>query len=255
MTAPFTHSQYRDLLATALGSGYQFSGFEQLRDSLPDAPACLLRHDCDNDLVAAAEMASIEAAIGVRSTYFLMLRSALYNLLSLPNLELAGQIVSQGHWIGLHFDERRLPGATGPELAAAADRERAILEGELGVPVRSLSLHQPGERALSGEYRFNCVNTYDKRDMAGLEYLSDSNTVWREDPIEAFRARRHPRLQLLVHPEWWTSHAMPVQAKWRRMLRNNFELMQTSLLERERAYEGRLAISFRRAPGKGKRMR
>jgi hypothetical protein len=69
--------------------------------------------------------------------------------------------------------------------------------------------------------------------------------IWQEVcPSEFFRARRHPRLQLLLHPEWWTAEEMPIEQKWMRMLHNNFALMQGSLLERERAYRQDLDVAF-----------
>ncbi|SRR6266550_8373641 len=246
MRPHFTHASYRELLAAAESSGYSAHGFGELPQPNMPTPALLLRHDCDNDLVAASAMAQIEAEVGVRSTYFLMIRSALYNLLSLPNLRLAHQIADCGHWIGLHFDEAGVAGVPADAVAAAVDRERSLLGIELGIDIDAVSLHQPTQRALDGEYRLNCVNTYDRTDTAGFEYLSDSNTIWKEDPFEVFRTRRYPRLQLLIHPEWWTKRAMTVTAKWERMLKHNFELMQTSMLEREGAYTEPLAIGFRR---------
>jgi hypothetical protein len=246
MTPPFTHSNYRELLAAAKASGYTAHGFGELPQPNVPAPALLLRHDCDNDLVAAAAMAEIEAEAGVRSTYFLMLRSALYNLLALPNLRLARQIADRGHWIGLHFDEATVVEASADDVAVAVDRERVLLGTELGVDIAAVSFHQPTLRALDGTYRLNCVNTYDPGDMAGFAYLSESNTIWKEDPFEVLRTRHHPRLQMLIHPEWWTERPMTVTGKWRRMLEHNFELMQGSMLEREGAYTEPLVMSFRR---------
>src|SRR4051794_40605096 len=87
---PFTHDAYREILEAALESGYQFISFPALAEHRRrNDLVCLLRHDCDNDLVAAVEIARIEEQLNVRSTYFLMLRSALYNLLSPTNMALA----------------------------------------------------------------------------------------------------------------------------------------------------------------------
>lgn len=244
--APFTHAYYRYLLQTALENGYGFIQFSALSDCRQgDHRVCLLRHDCDNDLVAAAALARIENEMGVQSTYFLLLRSAMYNLLSIPSAKLVREIVAQGHALGLHFDEHYYGETRAEEFAAHVDREREWLSAEFGVPVNGVSFHQPSPRVLNNQIKLNCPNTYDRQDMADLFYLSDSNTVWRRgSPVEFFRAREQPRVQLLLHPEWWTETECTVQEKWRQMLRHNFELMQESLLNREDAYTQRQQIEI-----------
>ncbi len=245
---PFTHGHYRYILQSALESNYTFMSFPALKEQGNDegSTVCLLRHDCDNDLTAAAAMARLEEEMGVRSTYFLMLRAAMYNLLSIPNAALVREIIGRGHWIGLHFDEHYYRGVTPQQLTVSVDRERAWLSDEFGVPVEVVSFHQPSSRVLDRQLTLNCINTYDPGDLQDVHYLSDSNTVWKEGcPSEVFRARRYRRLQLLLHPEWWTAEQQTVQEKWNLMLRNNFALMQQSLLDRERVYTQEQEIGFR----------
>jgi hypothetical protein len=244
--APFTHAHYRYILQSAVESGYAFIGFRDLdRYRQEGRLICLLRHDCDNDLTAAATIARLEEEMGVQSTYFLMLRSAVYNLLAEPNARLVREIVGRGHWIGLHFDEHFYPAATPEQLADLVDRERTWLAEEFGVPVEVVSFHQPSQRVLDKGVKLNCINTYDRDDLRDVYYLSDSNTVWKEGcPSDFFRAYRHPRLQLLLHPEWWTAEEQTVEEKWNQMLRNNFALIQQSLLSRERAYNHAQEIEF-----------
>jgi hypothetical protein len=246
---PFTHEHYEYLLSCALQSGYEFVGFSAMKDmNRDDQLACWLRHDCDNDLTAALAMALVEQRFGVRSTYFVMLRSAMYNIMSIPNSELVRDIIRSGHAIGLHFDEHRYPDATAEQLADQVDWERTTLSHEFGVPIEVVSFHQPSQRVLAGQFRIRCVNTYDRRDMKGVYYLSDSNTVWREgDPSRFFQERRQRKLQLLIHPEWWTGKPMTVREKWNQMLTNNFNIAQESLLRREKTYTQRQGIFIRLA--------
>jgi hypothetical protein len=243
----YTYDYYRFILRAAADNGYEFISFPELAGDVPTGTdrVCALRHDCDNDLTAAVLLARFEQEMGVRSTYFIMLRSAMYNLLARPNADLAREIIGRGHWIGLHFDEHFYPDCDPERLAELVDRERDWLAAELGVPVDVVSFHQPSAEVLANRVRLNCVNTYDRQRFADVHYLSDSNMIWQEAcPSELFRARRHPRLQLLLHPEWWTAEEMPIEQKWMRMLRNNFALMQRSLLERERAYRQELDVAF-----------
>ena len=88
MPAAFTYDEYRLMLQTALDNGYTFIAYPQLADYRNSGRAfCLLRHDCDNDLTASVLTAQVEAELGIQSTYFLMTRSAMYNLFSPPSVK------------------------------------------------------------------------------------------------------------------------------------------------------------------------
>jgi peptidoglycan/xylan/chitin deacetylase (PgdA/CDA1 family) len=250
MSAPaFTHARYRQLLRAAGAGGYRFAGFGELvAPAAADARLCLLRHDCDNDLVAAARLAEIEAEEEVRSTFFLMLRSALYNLLAPTGRDLVGRILEHGHWLGLHFDESVVDGEPDARVAELVDRERQVLREEFGQEIRVVSFHQPGRRILENRIKLSCLNTYDRQDMADVHYTSDSNLVFRGGEPEAlFAEGSHSRIQILIHPEWWTAEPMPLAAKWDRMLLDNLEVMQESLLRREDTYTERREITVRSA--------
>jgi hypothetical protein len=244
--APFTYDHYRYILRSAQENEYEFISFVDLGKYRQSGQrVCLLRHDCDNDLTAAAEIAAIEKEMGVRSTYFFMLRSAMYNLLAPPNAEKAREILRLGHWIGIHFDEHSYPGASATEISGHVNKERAWVTREFGATIDVISFHQPSPRVLQNEVKLNCINTYDREDMRDVYYLSDSNTVLNQGcPSEVFKSGRHTRLQLLLHPEWWTENEMTIDDKWNEMLRHNFELTQQSLLSRERAYLRRRTITF-----------
>jgi hypothetical protein len=243
MTAvPFTHGDYRLMLQAGRKAGYRFATFDQLDAMRDDTErACFLRHDCDNDLVAALALAEIEAEAGARSTYFIMVRSALYNVMA-PNVSaLVRKIVVLGHRLGLHFDEAPYRDLPADQISDAVEREKGWLVREFGQPIDVVSFHQPSARVLANEVRLRgCLNTYDKKDMASLHYLSDSNLRFRaQSPIECFEAGTHRLLHILLHPEWWTEEAMHLDEKWNRMLSNNVDLMQKSLLEREDTFNRR----------------
>ena len=243
---PFTHARYREMLRAGKAAGYRLAGFGDIAEMRRStAPACLLRHDCDNDLVAAARLSEIEAEEGVRATYFVMLRSAMYNVLAPTNAELVRRILASGHWLGLHFDESLVESVSDDRLVTIVDRERALLSEEFSCPVGAVSFHQPGRRILDNRVKFACVNTYDRQALSSFHYTSDSNLNFRGgDPIELFAAGPHARLHVLTHPEWWTETAMPLAEKWRHMLAHNLELAQTSLLQREATFTETLKVSL-----------
>lgn len=242
----FIYKYYRSILTSAVENGYEFISFPMLKDrSQMGQRLCLLRHDCDNDLTAAVKMARIEEEMGVRSTYFLMLRSPLYNLLSVPNTKLVWEIIQGGHWIGLHFDELFYRDSAPEQLTDYVERERRTLFYEFNVPIDVVSFHQPSERVLNNQIGLDCINTYDLRNMGKIFYSSDSNMTWKKGcPSKIFRSKKFSRIQLLVHPEWWTGKEMAIKQKWNHMLHHNFELIQLSLIQRENTYNFSQRIRF-----------
>lgn len=244
--APFTYEQYKYILKCGLESGYRFVGFPELKAPSDNSQfKCCLRHDCDNDLTAAANMAIIEKRMGVRSTYFIPLRSPMYNPMSCPNAELIGEVIRNGHEIGLHFDEHFYSDATSAQIVAAVDWERALLSREFRVQVQTVSFHQPSRRVLTNGLKIGCINAYSRSDLGNAYYVSDTNLTWRGDsPSKLLLERRHRTLQVLIHPEWWTRRQMATLQKWNRMLENNFETVQQSLLKREMTYKHRQRATF-----------
>ena len=246
--APYTSAYYDVLLETALRHGWSFVPFDRIGDADESRGerSCLLRHDCDNDLVAACKMSEAEARHGVKSTYFIMLRSALYNPLSLPGKRLIGEILSNGHWLGLHFDELPFADESPVAVAERVRNETEWLQDEFGVPVGAVSFHQPSGRILGNEIPVDVINTYDLRLFREIRYVSDSNLRFSEenDPLAVFADPGERILQLLIHPEWWTAEYMDASAKWRHMFRNNFRLMEADVADREDAYLTRHDVEF-----------
>lgn len=233
----FTLDAYQELLKTALTSGYSFLAFHDPERFGIDK-VCLLRHDIDADLGAAVELAKIEANLGVRATYFLMLRSPIYNLMGRENTRLAQQVVGLGHWLGLHYDEGFYPDQryTTEEWI---DLEAEILSNVFGQEIKVVSFHQPSEDVLSGKLRLNrFINTYDKNDLPEYFYISDSNMIWKHDPFDVFSHSLHPKLHLLIHPLWWntTTPNLPTQVVWNNALLSNLYRSQKQILATERAF-------------------
>jgi len=108
----FTYGAYRSLLALLRDEGYALRGYHDYED----APRCaILRHDIDNSLSQAVRLAELEAEEGVRSTWFVLLRTDFYNPASRAGAEALRYIRSLGHEVGLHFDEASYVPALGPE--------------------------------------------------------------------------------------------------------------------------------------------
>lgn len=215
---------YSGFLKLALQSGYKFLPFQE-KDEYKDSKFCLLRHDVDADLNAAYQMAKAEHALGIHSTYFLMLRSPVYNVLGRANSNYVQKIISLGHEIGLHYDEGYYPQGNS-DLNDLIEKESQIMFLAFGRKIKVVSFHQPGESVLNNTIQLNnFLNTYDKKQFEGIFYLSDSNMVWKnETPWDIFSKSLYNRVQLLIHPMWWVGKGNE----------NTFELWNKALLDNSR---------------------
>lgn len=232
----FLLSAYRQLLETGLSSGYAFLGFGDIGRE-PAPLSCLLRHDVDSELFGTRPMAELEHSLGIRATYFVMTRSTAYNLFSVEGLRAVERLLELGHRIGLHFMGELCEADSPARLAEKIRVEAAWLEREFGEKIEAVSFHQPSQAVLDGQVAVpNLVNTYNRVQMGDYFYLSDTNMLWRqENPREVFERRLHPRLQLLLHPMWWTASPLSVIDKWRAVLDLNRRAVIQHWLARERS--------------------
>lgn len=248
MAQIFSLSTYRDMLVGAKRAGYSFIDFAAIDGcSAPmmSGRQCLLRHDVDADLSAAFVMARVERELGISSTYFLMLRSPLYNLLGRHNHAVVEKILGLDHAIGLHYDQGfdLQRGLTPAQTAVGVEQEARWLESLFNTRIAAVSFHQPGPAVLEGEINTGTrINTYDRSRLAAFDYFSDSN---RQFPLAQLAgggiteavAEYAPRdLQLLIHPMWWVYDDNSTEAVWDRAIHSSLQTMQQQLLETERAY-------------------
>jgi hypothetical protein len=163
----------------------------------------ILRHDVDFSPEAALQMARFEAERGIRATYFLLLSSPHYNLLSEESRIVPRRLVELGHEVGLHYDVQAM--AAGGDLGEALRTEVQVLSALTGRPVFSIAMHNP---SLHGEDPFRTtapfINAYADRFTKDVAYHSDSCGAWRDSTYDALRTRAlPPRVQLLIHPFFW----------------------------------------------------
>jgi len=233
MEEKFSYKHYKEILKTGLKNDFSYKSFSEIASE--DEKQIFLRHDIDIDLGSALEIAKIEFELGIKSTFFLMLRSPIYNLFSRENNTLAKEIIGLGHEIGLHYDEGYYPFKL--DLNTLVENEVSILETALNTKISSVSFHQPSERVLQNKVKLNnFINTYDKEDMKGIEYLSDSNMNFRKDPIELINSGEFNKIQILTHPIWWGKELNSTEEIWDWGLYKTFERMERQILETERAY-------------------
>lgn len=197
---------YSDSLAKAKARGFSFVRFQ---DFLPGAPALprryiALRHDIDFAPGHSLEMAELEHAAGVASTFFVLVDGQFYNPLQSEVIRQIRQIHSLGHEIGLHFAVSSAVDADdiGKEVAFRLE----VLSAIAGATVRSFSQHDivnagfvavtlpPGHHA--------CVDASRAIRDHDLLYVSDSAMMWRRYTFET-ALDEDRNLCLLAHPHSW----------------------------------------------------
>jgi hypothetical protein len=114
-----------------------------------------------------------------------------------------------------------LRGREETELVDRVLGEVSWLEREFGVQIGAVSFHQPTREILERNLAIgDLVNTYNKLQLREYFYVSDTNMQWRHDhPLDMFSRQSHARIQLLIHPIWWTESPLAVTDKWLEALR------------------------------------
>jgi hypothetical protein len=231
----FELRSYEDLLRTGIEAGYKFVSFAKIGKEA-SVRSCLLRHDVDSELLGCGGMLDIEKSLGVTATYFLMVRSTAYNLFSVEATAMVARMLRDGHRIGLHFMGERCEGKSIAFIVEEVLRETRWLEQEFSIKADAVSFHQPTQAILDAQIAIpGLANTYNVSQMAPYFYVSDTNMTWRhEHPWDIFSRGLHERLQLLIHPMWWTPVPLETLDKWRNVLRNNQQAVIDHWQSRER---------------------
>lgn len=232
----FSPLGYRHFLEHIRNQGYGLATFDDLTgDQARQTKRCFMRHDLDVSLDFALEMARLEHSMGVRTTYFVMFRSPIYNLLSRHNSQQLQGLRRLGHQIGLHFDVSCAREPWQP-VESALRFELNALEFMLGEKVTAFSLHQPTQAVIEQQIEVpGVLNAYHPGHLRGIRYLSDSNRNWRgKDPLLELTASENS-IQILTHPIWWMC-TNAIADCWDAAVLANFVNAQRQLLATEDTY-------------------
>lgn len=195
----FTYSSYEGLVKTLQEANYTFVDYHDYNAY----PRCvILRHDIDNSIDKSVKLAELEAELGVKSTYFVLLTSDFYNPSSKKSIDGLFKIQKLGHEIGLHFDEMAYDELK--SVPKAIIREVDILSDIIGTPVTTVSMHRPSQQTLNADYKMpGMINSYGKTFFNDFKYLSDSRRRWREPVLDIIKNGQYDRLHILTHAIWY----------------------------------------------------
>jgi hypothetical protein len=227
MTIEFTLAGYRKLVYAILAKGYKIKSFSETQSARRHL---ILRHDIDQCLNSAARLAALEAAEGWHASYFVLLRSEMYNPFSPAGVRALQEICAGGHEIGLHLDAA-LYGGDAAALELAAQRECAMLESISGQKISMISFHRPNpnlipcDRNLAGRR-----NTYESKFFNEIGYCSDSRGGWHHgSPLDHPALGEDRALQLLTHAIWWTGEGTTPEEVLNGFLDRRFSVLETEL--------------------------
>lgn len=203
----FSFEQYGNLLDDLVDAGYSFTRYGKSISK----QSVLLRHDVDWSPRKAVRFAEIEAERDITATYFFLVSSPAYNILTSQWRSTVEEIKSLGHEIGLHFSVHqyfdtspldRDYGTQPPdsEVKQQVDKERSILESVTDEPIQVVSFHNP-PRWVFGESYDDFISTYEERFFDTIEYRSDSVQRWRDEAV--FPDGIPSKVQILTHPVLW----------------------------------------------------
>jgi hypothetical protein len=223
-----------DALDGLLSRGH-VAPMETIADGLADLRTIGMRHDCDNVIEPAVQMAEWEARRGYCSTYYILHTSPYWQDKPLLRHSL-NVIASYGHEIGIHNDAITVALETGRKPADILREAIDELRG-YGHTIRSTVAH--GNRRCHVDHYVNdemfveCYRAgygsigrlgfepvslaefgldFDANWLARGDYLSDSGGEWSRSFADvAAEWPEKGQLHMLVHPDWWTDAFAPVE--------------------------------------------
>ncbi|MDE6600750.1 MAG: hypothetical protein K2K90_01025 [Lachnospiraceae bacterium] len=218
----FTEKNYRYILEQLLKE-YEFSKYDYEK-IFSDKKIVLLRHDLDTSLLRAVRLAEIEKEYQIQSTYFIYLQSTGYNIFEAGQYKAVMDIMDKGHEIGLHFDygfcKQCRNMKTRNEIEQCAVEEKELLEKLFGIKIRVMSFHNPvfnNILSIQDDYFAGMINAYSKTISENCKYCSDSYGYWKYDRLMTVMEELHDKLQILLHPEWWTPTPMSPYERYKRL--------------------------------------
>lgn len=201
----FTYANYKKLLS-AFKEDYTFSNLSKIKySSNTIEKTVVVRHDIDQSLKKAYEMAKIESELGVQAVYYIFLKSPFYNIFSWDSEDYLHKIIGLGHDIGLHFDYGLNDNLTPSQVSLKILNEIEVMEDYLGVKLDSVSFHRPFNIEFFKKFHIQTYpHSYERMFQEEFKYLSDSRGTWRYGfPLDAQEFLQKKNFQILIHPIWW----------------------------------------------------
>ena len=208
-----TYEEYRRLLSVIKETGKLMD----YQEALGHREYIILRHDIEFSIERALKMSYIESEMGIATTYFVQIRNDAYNAFSFKNIEILRNMHRRGHHIGRHYHigETMVPECVAKEIAEQCD----LLQYMTGIHIDRYSMHRPkketryfeteipGKLNAYGACFFAYSEDVKPSDELNVKYISDAKHQWNYGTPDDDTLYRLPRIQLLVHPDYWSDTA------------------------------------------------
>jgi hypothetical protein len=207
-----TKNDFVDLITKLVDRQYQFCKFSREINPVKLKQLVFLRHDIDFSLELALEMAEIEAKLGIHSTYFVQLKSPLYNAISKIGLEILKQISSYGHDVSPHLELSSFDQFPTQFLTQLEFYKQLVANCNTNI----ISFHRFGKRVkeyVDFKLPSNIEHTYQRKYFTDIDYLSDSGGDWERLVRGVAKGIvKYHSFQLVIHPMWWlVSGSSPIE--------------------------------------------
>ena len=229
----FTYSEYIELLNILKSNRVNLTFREWDKLNAKPNSFFLLRHDIDYSLTSALEMAKIENSIGIKATYFLLMSSNNYNLLSEEYCNIPKQLIELGHEVGLHYDVQAIYKRDKINFTEQLELEIDILSKLSNKKITSIAMHNP---SIYGKDPFkniaNYINAYNEELTQNISYYSDSCGAWRDNAYYSFMNNKLPnKLQLLIHPIFWSKNNTNRWIQYENFLENKINKLKKEKID------------------------
>lgn len=193
-------SQLRAYYEQFLEDGYSVVSFKEFEPNRQGQ--IVLRHDIDYDVGFALQCAELEHLLGIKATYFFLMRSGFYNPFGSFEQVAIERIKDLGHQISLHFDPSVYEDS---QIEQGIKVESALFKHLYKEQVKIVSFHRPADRFLNWNRNISGIeHTYLPKYFREMAYYSDSMGLWRYgNPFESDAYRNRSNIQVLIHPVWW----------------------------------------------------
>ncbi len=224
-----SYSEYRNILRNIKESGRLLDYI----DAVNASEFLILRHDVEFSLDRAFKMAVIEEREGIKSSFFVQITNNSYNALSMQNRRIVKEISDMGHKIGLHY---HLNGITDPLKTRDGIRDQIRIMSEMcGIIVDRFSIHRPVREVYFNSIPIDgIINAYSPEFFSLLEedkpienqelevkYIADSRHRWNYGYPDKQTIFDNPKIQLLIHPDFWSEEGFNAKDNFRSLVREN----------------------------------
>lgn len=214
----FSYNYLRFIIDLAKDSGYTFYTLrDYLKSNCPKEKAFLLKHDLDFKPASLKPMLDVELECNVRSTVFVRVAGANYNVLGYDTLHVIREFEQQEFEFGLHSNFLEFATINNIDPYTVLKAEHNMLKNficvngmsthrDLNYAYNSLPWLENNWDFVSNEL-FISYQAYDERFMKNTIYVNEGyspHLCWRNHTPENV-IKTGKSIYMLIHPHWWWS--------------------------------------------------